>query len=136
VSCKKETEKKTEFPKSEFNLKTDLTDFKKKMTELDTMKLWFNHSVCTYQGYERIEITKKSGLIKIRTEFKKDTFEKNPEWKVVYEKKIPITDTICKIEEFFERNIERQKSEEKEYGTLQVLHNGIKVHYFTKGLVD
>ena len=81
-------------------------------------------------------ITKESDLIKIRTEFKEDTFEENPEWKVVYEKRIPITDTIWKIEEFFKRNIERQKSEEKEYGTLQVSHNGIKVHYFTKGLVD
>ena len=131
VSCKKETEKKMEF-----NLKADITDFKNKITELDTLKIWFNHSVCTYQGAERIEITKESDLIKIRTEFKEDTFEENPEWKVVYEKRIPITDTIWKIEEFFKRNIERQKSEEKEYGTLQVSHNGIKVHYFTKGLVD
>jgi hypothetical protein len=136
VSCKKETEKKMESAKSEFNLNADITDFKKKITKLDTLKIWFNHSVCTYQGAERIEITKESDLIKIRTEFKEDTFEENPEWKVVYEKRIPITDTIWKIEEFFKRNIERQKSEEKEYGTLQVSHNGIKIHYFTKGLVD
>ena len=136
VSCKKETEKKMKLEKPEFNLKTDLTDFKKRMTESDTIKIWFNHSVCTYQGAERIEITKESDLIKIRTEFKENTFEDNPEWKVVYEKRISITDTIWKIEEFFKRNIERQKSEEKEYGTLQVSHNGIKVHYFTKGLVD
>jgi hypothetical protein len=135
VSCKKETEKKMESAKSEFNLNADITDFKKKITKLDTLKIWFNHSVCTYQGAERIEITKESDLIKIRTEFKEDTFEENPEWKVVYEKRIPITDTIWKIEEFFKRNIERQKSEEKEYGTLQVSHNGIKIHYFTKGLV-
>jgi hypothetical protein len=136
ASCKKETEQKVELGKSEFNIKTDLTDFKNKMTELDTLKIWFNHSVCTYQGAERIEITKESNLIKIRTEFKEDTFEENPEWKVVYEKKIPITDTIWKIEGFFKRNIERQKSEEKKYGTLQISHNGIKVHYFTKGLAD
>ena len=136
ASCKTETEQKAELKKSEFSLKTDLIDFKNKMTELDTLKIWFNHSVCTYQGTERIEITKESDLIKIRTEFKEDTFEENPEWKVVYEKRIPIIDTIWKIEEFFKRNIERQKSEEKEYGTLQVSHNGIKVHYFTKGLVD
>ena len=54
VSCKKGTEQKTEF-----NLKTDITDFKKKMTESDTIKIWFNHSVCTYREAERIEITKK-----------------------------------------------------------------------------
>jgi hypothetical protein len=136
VSCKKETEKKMELAKSEFNLNSDITDFKKKITELDTLKIWFNHSVCTYQGTERIEITKESNLIKIRTEFKEDTFEENPEWKVVYEKRIPITDTIWKIEEFFKRNIERQKSEEKEYGTLQVSHNGNKIHYFSNGLND
>ena len=132
ASCKKETELK----KSEFNLKTDLTDFKNKMTESDTIKIWFNHSVCTYQGYERIEITKKSNLINIRTEFKEDIFDQNPEWKIVYEKELSVNDTIWKIEDFFKRNVQRQKSEENGYGTLQVSHNGIKVHYFTKELVD
>jgi hypothetical protein len=136
ASCKKETEQKAELKKSEFSLKTDLTDFKNKMTELDTLKICFNHSVCTYQGAERIEITRESNSIKIRTEYKEDTFEENPEWKVVYEKRIPITDTIWNIEEFFKRNIERQKSEEKEYGTLQVSHNGNKIHYFSNGLND
>jgi len=136
ASCKKETESKTEFSKSDFNLKTDLTDFKKKMTELDTIKVWFNHSVCTYQGYERIEITKFSDSIKVRTEFKEETSDENNNWYLVYEKRIPINDTIWKIENFFKRNIERQKSEEKEYGTLQIMHNGIKIHYFTKSLID
>ena len=129
-------ELQTEQKISNFNLKTDLTDFKEKMTELDTIKIWFDHSVCTYQGAERIEITKESDLIKIRTEFKEETFNENPDWKLVYEKKIPKTDSIWKIEEFFERNVVKQKSEEKDYGTLQVSHNGIKVHYFTNGLVD
>ena len=123
VSCKNETEQKSVVAKTDFNIKTDLTDFKNKMNELDTIKIWFDHSVCTYQGVERIEITKKSDSIKIRTE-------------LVYEKKIPKTDSIWKIEEFFKRNIEKQKSEEKDYGTLQIAHNGIKVHYFTNGLVD
>jgi len=136
VSCKNETGQKSEFLKSDFNIKTDLADFKEKMTELDTIKIWFDHSVCTYQGVERIEITKESDLIKIRTEFKEETFNENPDWKLVYEKKIPKTDSIWKIEEFFKRNVEKQKSEEKDFGTLQVSHNGIKVHYFTNGLVD
>ncbi|WP_431164842.1 hypothetical protein [Tenacibaculum halocynthiae] len=136
VSCKKETEEKTKLGKSEFNLITDITDFKNKMTELDTIKIWFDHSVCNYQGVERVEITKKSDSIKIRTEFKEETFNENREWKLVYEKKIPKTDSIWKIEEFFKRNVERQKPEEKNYGTLQVSHKGIKVHYFTSALVD
>lgn len=136
VSCKNETGQKSKFAKSDFNIRTDLTNFKEKMTEFDTIKIWFDHSVCTYQGVERIEITKESDLIKIRTEFKEDTFNENSNWKLVYEKKIPKTDSIWKIEEFFKRNIEKQKSEEKDYGTLQVSHNGIKIHYFTNDLVD
>lgn len=136
LACKNETEKKTELRTSEFNLEKDITDFKKKMTELDTLKIWFNHSVCSYQGTERIEITKKSNLINIRTEFKEDTFDKNPQWKIVYDKQIPITDTKWKMEEFFKRNTNRRKSEEKEHGTLQVSCNGNKIHYFTKGLAD
>ena len=136
ASCKKGTEKKVEFPKSEFNLKTDLTYFKKKMSEFDTIKVWFDHSVCTYQGVERIEITKKSNLIKIRTEYKDKTFDNNSEWKLVYEKEISQTDTVWKIEKFFKRNITRQKSENKNYATLQVSHNKEKIHYFTDGLVD
>ena len=67
VSCKIRTENKTEIVKSEFHLKTDLYDFKNKMTELDTIKLYINHSVCMYQGEERIEITKKSDSIKIQS---------------------------------------------------------------------
>ena len=136
ASCKKEIEKKTVLKEPEFNLKTDLTDFKNKMNESDTIKIWFNHSVCTYQGYERIKITKRADLINIRSEFKEDTFHQNPEWKIVYEKQLPINDTIWKIEDFFKQNIQRLKSEKEKYGTLQVSHNGIKIHYFTKGLVD
>jgi hypothetical protein len=136
VSCNQRTENNDKIHKSDFNLKTDLIEFKSKMTELDTIKIWFDHSVCVYQGFERIEITKESDSIKIKTEFKDVSLEDIPEWKVVYEKKIQINDTIWMIEEFFQRNIDRQKSEKKEYGTLQVSHNGIKIHYFTKDLVD
>lgn len=136
ASCKKEFKKKTELEKSRFNIKTDLTDFKNKMTESDTIKIWFNHSVCTYQGYERILITKKSNKINILTEFKEDTFVQNPEWKIVYKKQLPVNDTTWKIEKFFKKNVQRQDSQEKEFGTLQVSHNGIRIHYFTKGLID
>ncbi len=135
-SCKKELKKKTELAKSDFNLKEDITDFKKKMTDLDTIKIWINRSMCMYQATERIEITKKTEIIKIKTEFKEDTFNENPEWDLIYEKKIPASDTIWDIEEFFKRNIERQKPKEKEYGTLQISHNGIKLHYFTYDLAD
>ena len=136
ASCKRETENKIMLNKSEFNIKTDLTDFKNKMTELDTIKIWFDHSVCAYQGSERIEITKKFNSIKVRAEYKDETFHENPKWKFVYEKQIPISDTIWKIEEFFKRNIERQKLKVNKHRTLQVSHNENKKHYFTNGLVD
>ena len=35
-----------------------LSNFREKLTESDTLLISFDHSVCTYQGYERIEITK------------------------------------------------------------------------------
>lgn len=134
TSCKKETNKKTVPITPKFNLATDITRFKKKMSELDTIKIWFNHSICTYSGAERIEITKESDSLKIRTEYKEQTFEKNPKWELSYEKRIPITDTIWKFEEFLKRNNKRQKL--KKLGVLQISHNNIKLHYTTDGLVD
>jgi len=136
VSCKKETENNEDLSKSDFKLTTDLTDFKKKMTESDTIKIWFDHSVCTYQGVERIRITKKSDSIKIRAEFKEETFNDNTDWKTVYEKAIPINDTIWKFEQFLSRNKKRLTYGEKEYGTLQITHGETTLHYFTDGLVD
>ena len=138
ASCKKETENKTEFPKSDFNLKTDLTDFKKKMTELDTIKVFFDHSVCTYEGYERIEITKKSDSIKVRTEFKELTFneKQNPDWNLVYEKKISETDTVWQFEKFIERNSNRKTSDKKKRGILIVQNKKDTIQFFTNGLVD
>ena len=133
ASCKKETKIKVQ---SGFNLKMDITDLKGKITELDTINIWFNHSVCSYHGYERIEITKDTDSLKIRTEFKEETFDENPKWKIVYEKKITVNDTNWKIEEFLKRNSNRLNSNEKKYGTLQISHNKIKLQYFTSGLGD
>jgi PBP1b-binding outer membrane lipoprotein LpoB len=138
ASCKKETESKTELPKSDFNLKTDLTDFKKKMTDLDTIKVFFDHSVCTYEGYERIEITKQSDSIKVRTEFKELTFSenKNPEWNLVYEKKISETDTIWQFEKFIERNANRKTSDKENRGILIIENKKDTIQFYTDGLVD
>jgi hypothetical protein len=135
-SCKKEIDSIPELVESDFNLKTDILDFKNKMTELDTIKIWFNHSVCMYEGAEKIEITKKSNLINIQTEFKEHAYEESPEWKIVYQKSIQTIDTTWKIEEFLKRNSSRQESSEKEFGTLQISHNENKIHYFTNGLGD
>ena len=136
ASCKKGTENKTQLPKSDFNLKTDLTDFKNKMTELDTINLWIDHSICTYSGSERIEITRHADSIKIRTEFNEEMFIENPKWEFVYEKTVPINDTVWKIEEFFKMNSERQKPEEDNRIIFQARHKGNKVRYYSNGLSD
>ena len=136
ISCKNENESNADLAKSDFELTADLTEFKSKMTESDTIKMWFDHSVCTYQGVERIRITKKSDSLKIRAEFKEETFSDDPGWETVYEKTILVTDTIWKIEDFFSRNRERLTPGEKDYGTLQVTHGETTLHYFTDGLVD
>uniref|UniRef100_UPI00054D2DA9 hypothetical protein n=1 Tax=Altibacter lentus TaxID=1223410 RepID=UPI00054D2DA9 len=129
-----QTEQKT----SDFDLKKDLTDFKKKMTELDTLKIFFDHSVCTYEGYERIEITKHSDSIKVRTEFKELTFNdnKNPDWNLVYEKKISEKDTVWEFEKFIERNAQRKTSDDKTRGILIVQNKKDTIQFFTNGLVD
>ncbi|WP_420552901.1 hypothetical protein [Tenacibaculum aiptasiae] len=134
ISCKIETDKKVETASPKINLATDITDFKAKMTELDTLKIWFNHSICTYRGFERIEITKQSDSLKIKTEYREETFEENPKWELYYEKTIPITDTIWKFEEFLKRNQKRKNL--KKLGILQITFNGTRVHYITDRLSD
>ncbi|MEY8868485.1 hypothetical protein AB9K24_03200 [Meridianimaribacter flavus] len=138
ASCKKETKSKTELPKSNFNLKTDLIDFKKKMTDLDTIMVFFDHSVCTYEGYERIEITKNSDSIKVRSEFQELTFNenKNPEWNLVYEKKISEKDTVWQLEKFIKRNANRRTSDKENRGILMIENKKDTIQFFTNGLVD
>ena len=134
VSCKKESKEKTKLVQSDFNLKTDITSFKKRMTELDTIKIWIDHSACVYEGVERVEITKSKDSLNILTEYKEITFNDKPEWKTVYERKINVNDTIWEIETFFKRNSNRLRSDEKKLGRLQVSHNNIKLHYIISGL--
>ena len=133
VSCKKETEKQADIVKSDFNLKTDITDFKKKMTELDTIKIWFNHSVCTYEGYERMQITKKSGFIKIRSEYKGERLDYNPEWSVLYEKTLPETDTMWKFENFVQRNLHLLNTESEKRTILEIKHEKDTLRFKSDG---
>jgi thioredoxin-related protein len=58
LSCKENTGKPEQF-KSGFNLQSDLTSFKTKMNEEDTLILLVDRSVCMYRAYEKVEITKK-----------------------------------------------------------------------------
>jgi len=139
AACKKEMKSKIQSPKSsDFDLETDLMEFKKRMTDLDTIKLFFNHSVCTYQGYEKIEITKQSDSIKVRIEFKELNFSKDdsPEWKLVYEKTISENDTIWPFGKFIERNTNRKTSKKKKHATLIIENKKDTIQFYTDGLVD
>lgn len=128
----------SEISKSSFNLKRDLLEFRTKMNESDTVKIWFYHSVCTFQGYERIKISKKSDSIIISSEFKDETFDDITEWKLMYVKSIHINDTNWKFEDFIKRNLNRMKKNESENDriVLQIINKDDKIEFYTNGLVD
>ena len=123
-------------PTSEFDLIADLTNFRQKMTELDTLTISFDHSVCTYQGYERIEITKQSDSINIVTNFKELTFEENSKWERIYERKISERDTIWNFEQFLKRNEKRKNADQNKRGILMLTNKKDTISYSTDGLVD
>ncbi|CAL65924.1 hypothetical protein [Christiangramia forsetii] len=136
ISCNKSQEKVSEKNLSKFDLKSDFKDFKSKMEEVDTLEIWFDHSVCTYQGYEKIQITKFSDSIKIKSRFKELSYSDNSEWMKVYERNIAISDTTWKIEKFLKRNKNRIKKDSADYPQLQLKYKDQKIEYFTDGLVD
>ena len=136
ASCKKGTENKTELNKSDFNLKTDYVNFKYKMSELDTIKIFIEHSICTSNAQERIEITKKVDSLKIKSEYFEATFNKNPKWELVYEKTISENDTVWDFGKFLLRNKKRMSSEKRKSGKIQIKHKNDTIQLFTNGLLD
>ena len=136
ISCNKSQKQVSERNISKFDLKSDYHDLKSKMEETDTLEIWFDHSVCTYQGYEKLQITKFSDSIKIISRFKELSYSDNPEWIEVYERNIPISDTTWKIEKFLKRNENRIKKDSTEYPQLQLKYKDQKIDFFTEGLVD
>lgn len=132
------TEIKSERPKSSFNLKRDLLEFRTKMNEPDTIKIWFNHSVCTFQGYERIKISKKSDSIIVSSEFRDETFDDISEWKLMYQQSLPINDANWKFENFIKRNLNRMNKcvTENDRLILQIINKDDKIEFYTNGLVD
>ena len=136
VSCQKKQKTEKQNPVSEFDLIADLNNFQLKMTELDTLKIAFDHSVCTYEGYEQIQITKQSDSIHIVSNFMAMTFEENPKWKKMYDKKISENDTIWKFEQFLRRNENRKNTGENKRGILMITNNKDTIRYSTDGLIE
>ena len=135
ISCQKEDIKK-EVKTSKFNLTSDYINFKEKMTELDTLEIKFDHSICTYEGYEKIIITKQLDSLHITCNYKDVTFDTKPKWKQIYNLKIHEKDTIWKFEEFLERNKNRITTDKKKLCVLLLKSKRDKLIYTTKGLVD
>ncbi len=121
--------------RSDFNLKTDFADFKTRMTEMDTINVFVDHSVCTYQGYERLLITKTSDSIKVRSEFK-DHDRQNADWELVFQKMLPQNDTIWDFGNFLKRNVNRLTSDVEEHAKIIVKNDGQQMRFITDGLVD
>ena len=136
MSCQEKQKSEKEKPVSEFDLIADLSNFQQNMTELDTLTISFDHSVCTYQGYERIEITKQSDSISIVSSFKELTFQENPKWERIYDKKISEKDTIWKFEQFLKRNEKRKNTDQNKRGILILTDKKDTIRYSTDGLVD
>ncbi len=121
--------------KSDFNLKKDFADFKIRMTEMDTINVFVDHSVCTYQGYEHLLITKKSDSIKVRSQFK-DYDRQNADWELVFEKMLPKNDTIWDFGSFLNRNVNRLTADVEEHAKIIVKNGGQQMRFVTDGLVD
>ena len=136
VSCNQKTEKKNIPVESNFNLKTDYVDFKHRMTELDTLNIFIEHSVCTSSAKERIEITKKNDSLKVKSEYYSTSYQKKPNWELIYNKTISENDTIWDFENFLVRNENRMSSEDRKSGRIQIRNRKDTIHLFTKGLID
>ncbi len=134
ASSKTENENKTELPKSDFNLKTDLTDFKKKMTDLDTIIVLFDHSACDYEGYEEIEITKLSDSIKVKSKFQ--DLNNDLKWSLVYEKKMSKNDTIWDFENFIKRNGKRKLKDLNNREILTAINKKDTIRFYVNNLGD
>ncbi len=121
--------------KSNFDLKSDFQNFKTKMTEMDTLRIFVDHSVCTYQGYERLMITKHSDSIIVSSEFK-DYDNQTPEWEKVFDKTISENDTIWNFGEFMNRNKNRLINDGEKYAKIEVTNGEQKLRFATDGLID
>ena len=133
TSCKEKQKELISEDESTFNLKEDLYNFRQKMTVRDTIRIAFDHSICEYQGYEKLEITKSGDSLNIKSEYK-DYNENNPNWKILYSKRIAIKDTIWNFLEFLKRNDSLMTDIPGDYYNLVIRHGNNKLSYSTNGL--
>ncbi len=133
VSCK--TERKTELPKSDFNLKRDFIELTNKITELDTIKIWTDLSQCMYEAIEKLKITRKGDSLKIQPEFT-ESMLLDAEYTKTKPIMISVNDTVWKFNSFLKRNLKRVNTDSLKYGRLQISLNKERINFMTDGLGD
>ena len=133
TSCK--TEEKIEIPKSNFNLKNDFASLTHKITELDTIKVWTNLSLCTYQGVEKLKITRKGDSLKIEQQFA-ESMILGAEYINSKPILIHINDTIWKFNAFLKRQSHRLETDSLQYGRLRITCNKKRLNFMTGRIGD
>ena len=133
-NAKPESEIEIETPTSRFDITADMIDFKEKMTELDTLHVSFNHSMCMYQAYERLQITKKSDSIRIKSMFKDAPLGNDTDWEKIYEKNVHASDTVWKFSEFLNRNKMLKKQGENAHPVLIISSKKDTLRFYAGGL--
>ena len=130
--CDVSVEDKTEAKKSDFNLASDFSELTKKMTELDTIKVWADLSSCMWMCTEQITITKYKDSLSIELKVNQMM---DPE--VSETIKIHKNDTTWGFNKFLAKNKDRLvKKDELDDVHLRINHLSDSIEFYTNGLAD
>ena len=131
-SCNVKTNDETEILKSDFKLKSDFTELTKKMTKLDTIKIWANLSSCMWMCTEKMILTKSNDSLIIDL---KVIQMRDPE--VSETIKIHINDSIWNFNKFLNNNKDRLlKTTERNEINLSIRHKSDSIDFYTGNLGD
>jgi len=135
VSCKNRIDEPVIISNSDFSLLSDYSEFTTKMSEIDTIKVLTNLSLCTYLAKEQLIITRRGDSIEIQSEFA-ESFKVDSEFKVANYIVISIKDTTWKFNEFLKRNENRIITDSVRNVRLQITLNNDILHFVTNGLSE
>jgi hypothetical protein len=133
ASCESKT--KTKPLVSSFNLKKDFTQLTHKITELDTIVVWMDMSLCMSQGIEVLTITRKKDSLTIQPKHKESLIIDAP-YKRGKTIRISIHDTLWKFNQFLKRNENKITTNTSKYGRLQIYHKTSRLNFITERLSE
>lgn len=120
---------------SNFNLKRDFTELTYKITELDTVIVWVDMSLCTSQGTEVLTITRKNDSLKIQPKYRESLII-GTQYKQRKSIRVSIHDTLWKFNAFLKRNKERISTDSSKNYRMVIYHNKSKIKFTTRGLSE